>query len=63
MGKDSIKINKEDLKVRKSWPKDMDPSTKIEKVRTDYSRRDNKKAIEDALQEAEEDNADLDFDF
>jgi hypothetical protein len=56
-------MSKDDLKIRKKFPGDFDPSTKIEKVKTDYHRKNNKKAIEDALQEAEEDNQDLNFDF
>jgi hypothetical protein len=58
-------MSKDDIKIRKSWPNknDFDPSTKIERVKTSYQRHNNKKAIEEALQEAEEDSADLDFGF
>lgn len=54
-------MGKEDIKIRKKFPGDFDPSTKIEKVKTDYSRKDNKFEIEKALQEAEEENQDLDW--
>ena len=60
---EKIKINKDDLKIRKSWPKDFSPETKIEKVKTDYSRKDNRKAIQDALEQAEDDNLDIDFGY
>lgn len=56
-------MSKDDLKIRKKFPGDFDPSVKIEKVKTDYQRKDNKRAIEDALQEAEDENADLDFGY
>ena len=48
---------KDEVKIRKSWPNknDFDPSTKIEKVKTDYKRSDNKKQIQNALDEMEED--------
>jgi hypothetical protein len=52
---------KDDIKIRKSFPKDFDPSTKIHKVKTDYQRNNNKKEIQKALEEAEQDDADLDF--
>lgn len=53
-------MSKDDVKIRKKWPDNFDPNTKIEKVKTDYQRKDNKKAIEDALAEAEDENQDLD---
>jgi hypothetical protein len=56
-------MSKDDLKIRKKFPGDFDPSTKIEKVKTDYQRKNNKREIEKALQEAEEDSADIDFGF
>jgi hypothetical protein len=59
---EKIKVNKEDIKIRKSWG-DVSPETKIEKVKTDYSRKDNRKVIQDALEEAEEDNLDIDFGY
>lgn len=63
MGKEQdnkIKINKEDLKIRKSWPtQDFDPSTKVHKTEKDYTRKHSKKAIEDALLDAEDAEKDL----
>jgi hypothetical protein len=57
-------MSKKDIKIRKNWPSDMDPSTKIHKVKTDYNRsKHGKKEIEDALLDAEEENIDLNFDF
>jgi hypothetical protein len=56
-------MGKEDLKIRKKFPGDFDPSTKIHKVKTDYSRSNTKKEIEKALEEAEDDSADLDFGY
>lgn len=55
----------EKIKIRKSWPNrnEFDPSTKIHKIDISYQRKSNKKLIEDALLEAEEDNQDLDFEF
>ncbi len=50
---------KDEVKIRKKWPKDFDPNTKIHKVKTDYQRHNNKKEIERALEEMEEDDADL----
>ena len=44
------------LKIRKSFPKDFDPNTKIHKVKTDYKRIDNRREIQKALDEMEEDN-------
>ena len=56
-------MGKEDIKIRKKFPGDFDPSTKVHKVKTDYNRKNEKKEIEDALLAAEEDSADLDFGF
>ncbi len=55
--KDKIKIEKKDFPmIRKSWPTpDFDPSTKIERVKTDYKRSNTKKEIQDALDEMEQD--------
>ena len=53
----------DEIKIRKSFPKDFDPNTKIHKVKTDYQRNDNKREIQKALEEAELDDADLDFDL
>ena len=60
---DKIKINKEDLKIRKSWPNknDFSPETKIEAPKKNTYKRSNTKAeIQKALEEAEEDSKDLD---
>ncbi|MGH7974765.1 MAG: hypothetical protein ACREBR_04520 [bacterium] len=54
---------KDEVKIRKSWPDDFDPKTKIHKIKTDYQRNDNKKEIQKALDQEEEDNADLDLDW
>jgi hypothetical protein len=54
---------KDEVKIRKSFPNDFDPSTKIHKVKTDYQRQNNKHEIQKALKEAEQDDADLDFDW
>lgn len=43
---------KDEIKIRKSFPKDFDPSTKIHKVKTDYQRQNNKREIQKALDEA-----------
>ena len=52
---------KDDIKIRKSWPNknDFDPATKIEKVKTDYKRCNNKQEIQKALEEMEDDTEDL----
>lgn len=54
---------KDDIKIRKSWPKDFSPETKVEKTKTDYKRSQNKSEIQKALEQAEEDNGDLDFGY
>jgi hypothetical protein len=54
---------KDEIKIRKSFPKDFDPNTKIHKVKTDYQRQNNKQEIQKALEEAELDDADLSFDW
>ena len=60
--KDELHIDKEDLKIRKSWPDTFSPETKIHKVKTDYKRQNNKqeiqKALDEALDEIELDDAD-----
>jgi len=57
-------MSKKEIKIRKKWPvPDFDPTTKVHKVDTSYQRKSNKKLIEDALLEAEEDDQDLDFNF
>lgn len=43
-----------EIKIRKDWGK-VSPETKVEKVKTEYDRKSNRQAIEDALREAEED--------
>lgn len=50
-------MSKEDIKIRKKWPNknEFDPGTKVHKVKTDYTRNDNKRVIEDALDEMDED--------
>lgn len=48
---------KDEIKIRKSFPKDFDPNTKIHKVKSDYQRSSNKKEIQKALEEAESDFA------
>jgi hypothetical protein len=53
-----IKIDRSKIKIRKDWG-EKDPSTKVERVKTDYKRSDNKKFIEEALEEAEQDDLDI----
>mgnify|MGYP001229593693 CR=1 FL=1 len=54
-----IKIDRKQIKIRKAFPPDFDPSTKIERVKTDYKRSNNKSEIQKALDEMEEDDLDL----
>ena len=55
---DKIKIDKSEIRIRKVWPnKDFSPETKIEKVKTDYKRSDNRSEIQKALEAEEADNA------
>jgi hypothetical protein len=61
--KDELHIDKKDLKIRKSFPKDFDPSTKIHKVKTDYKRSQNKSEIEKILEQEELDNNDSDLNW
>jgi len=56
-------MKEDEVKIRKSFPKDFDPSTKIHKVKTDYQRNNNKKEIEKALEQEALDNADSDLDW
>lgn len=56
-------MSKKDVKIRKKFPGDMDPSTKVHRVDTDYTRRSNKDAIKDALDEMENDQGDIDFGY
>lgn len=53
--KDEFKIQRKDIKIRKDWGS-VSPETKIEKVKTDYKRSDKKRAIQEALDEMEQDN-------
>jgi hypothetical protein len=57
---EKIKINKEEIKIRKKFPGDFNPAEKIERVKTDYKRSQNKNEIQRALEEAEEESKDLD---
>ena len=57
MKDDSIKIKKEDIKIRRDWG-DISPETKIHKVKTDYSRSQNRSEIQKALEEMEQDELD-----
>jgi hypothetical protein len=60
--KDKIELpHTKDVKIRKSFPGDFDPSTKIEKSKTDYKRSQKKSEIQKALEQAEEDDIDLDW--
>lgn len=43
---------KDEIKIRRSFPPDFDPNTKIHKVKTDYRRHNNKKEIQKALDDA-----------
>lgn len=52
------KIDKDDIKIRKRWPKGFNPATKIEKVKPKYDKPNLKKEIEAALDELEEDKYD-----
>jgi len=54
---------RDDIKIRKSFPKDFDPSTKIHKVKTDYQRKDNKSEIQKALEQEEAENNGPDLDW
>ena len=60
--KDELHINRKEIKIRKSWPENFSPETKIEKPKTDYKRSQNKseiqKALDEALAEMEQDEMD-----
>lgn len=58
MEEKEIKINKRDIKIRKDFG-NVSPETKIHKVKTDYQRKDNKRIIEETLEQEAEDNLDL----
>ena len=58
-------MEEKEIKIRKSWPNkgDFKPETKIERVKTDYKRSDNKSEIEKILQQEEFDNDDSDLNW
>jgi hypothetical protein len=56
----------DEIKIRKSWPNkgDFNPATKIEiPKKNTYKRSSTKAEIQKALEEAEEENGDLDFGY
>jgi hypothetical protein len=61
--KDELRISKKDIKIRRSWPENFSPETKIEKPKTDYKRSKNKSEIQKALEQEELDNAGSDLDW
>ena len=61
--KDELHINRKDIKIRKSWPDNFSPETKIEKPKTDYKRSQNKSEIQKALEQEALDNDDSDIDW
>ncbi len=61
--KDELHINRKDIKIRKSWPDNFSPETKIEKVKTDYKRSSNKSEIQKALEQEALDNDDSDLNW
>jgi hypothetical protein len=53
---EKIKIDRKSIKVRKEFPPDFDPATKIiSPKKSTYKRSDTRREIEDALKEMEED--------
>lgn len=56
-------MGKEEIKIRKKFPGDFDPSTKVHKIKTDYTRKENKDVIKDALNQMEEDEGEIDFEY
>ena len=56
-------MSKKDINIRRKWPEEFDPNTKIHKVKTDYTRKSNKDIIKDALDQMEDDQGDIDFEF
>jgi hypothetical protein len=61
---DELNLDKKEIKIRKSWPDNFSPETKIHKVKNDYKRSQNKSEIEKTLEQEELDNAsgsDLDW--
>lgn len=63
MDNEKIKIDRNQIKIRKSFPKDFDPSTKVERVKTDYKRSDTRSEIQKALEQEELDNGGPDLDW
>lgn len=61
--KDELHLNRKEIKIRKSWPENFSPETKIEKPKTDYKRSQNKSEIQKALEQEELDNAGSDLDW
>lgn len=61
--KDELHIDRKEIKIRKSWPENFSPETKIEKPKTDYKRSQNKSEIQKALEQEALDNADSDLDW
>jgi hypothetical protein len=52
-----------DIKIRKKWPGDFSPETKIEKPKTDYKRNSKRSEIQKALEQEALDNDDSDIDW
>lgn len=63
MKDENIKIDRKEIKVRKSWPDNFSPETKIEKVKTDYKRSSNRSEIQKALDAEEAENSGPDLDW
>jgi hypothetical protein len=58
-----IKIDKDDLKIRKRFSRDPSEKVEMPKKGAPYSRAHAKTEIQKQLEEEEADNQDLDFDF
>lgn len=58
-----IKIDKEDLKIRKHFSKDPSEKIEIPKKGAPYSRVQAKFDLKKQLEEEEDDNQDLDFTY
>jgi hypothetical protein len=54
MGKNTIKIDTKDIKIRKKWSRN--PTTQIDKVKTDYNRSRAKREWQEELEEQELEN-------
>lgn len=63
MGKEEIRIDKNEIKIRKKFPGDFNPAEKIERVKTDYKRSDTRKLIDEALAQEEAENSGPDLDW